>query len=60
MAICPGWQVAFHRLQWCLQRWRAPTWRDRAFCRTRPGLELSIRELIGAEQSRRWLARPTD
>ncbi len=49
LAICPDWQVAFDRLQWVLQYWRAPRWRDRAFCRTRGGLELRIRELIGRE-----------
>jgi len=48
-AICPGWQVASDRLQWVLQRWQAPRWRDRAFCRTRAGLELRIRELLGKE-----------
>jgi hypothetical protein len=49
IAICPGWQVAFDRLQWILQHWQAPRWRDRAFCRTRAGLELRIRELLGKE-----------
>jgi hypothetical protein len=49
IAICPGWQVASARLQWVLQHWRAPRWRDRAFCRTRSGLEQSIRELVGRE-----------
>ena len=49
VAICPGWQVAFDQTQWVLQHWRAPRWRDRAFCRTRSGLELRIRELIGQE-----------
>ena len=49
IAIGPGWQVAYDRLQWVLQRWRTPRWRDRAFCRTRSGLELRIGELIGRE-----------
>src|SRR4026209_2479679 len=49
IGICPGWQVAYDKLQWILQSWRAPRWRDRAFCRTRAGLELRIRELIGQE-----------
>ena len=49
MAICPSWQVAYDKLQWILQHWRAPRWRDRAFCRTRAGLELCIRELVGRE-----------
>ena len=49
LAICPGWQVAYDQIQWVLQRWRSPRWRDRAFCRTRSGLELRIRELIGGE-----------
>ena len=49
LAICPGWQVANSKTQWLLQHWRAPRWRDLAFCRTRGGLELSIRELIGRE-----------
>src|SRR6476661_5999649 len=49
VAVCPGWQVAYDKLQWILQHWRAPRWRDRAFCRTRAGLELSIREQVGRE-----------
>ena len=49
LAICPGWQVANSKTQWVLQHWRAPQWRDRAFCRTRGGLEIRIRELIGRE-----------
>ena len=49
IAICDGWQVSYDRLQWVLQRWRAPRWRDRAFYRTRAGLELSIRELVGPQ-----------
>jgi hypothetical protein len=49
IAICPGWQVVEDSLQWILQAWRAPRWRDRCFCRTRRGLEMSIRELIGPE-----------
>ena len=49
LAICPSWQVAYDKLQWILQHWRTPQWRDRAFCRTRAGLELSIRELVGRE-----------
>ena len=49
VAICPSWQVACDELQWILQHWRAPRWRDRAFCRTRAGLELSIREQLGRE-----------
>jgi hypothetical protein len=49
MHVCPGWRVAYDRIQWVLQCWRPPQWRDRAFCRTRAGLELRIRELIGKE-----------
>ena len=49
VAISPGWQVANSKTQWLLQHWRAPRWRDRAYCRTRSGLELRIRELIGRE-----------
>ena len=49
IAIWDGWQVSYDRLQWVLQRWRAPRWRDRAFYRTRAGLELSIRELVGPQ-----------
>ena len=48
-AICPGWQVAYDPLQWVLQHWQAPEWRNRAFCRTRAGLERNIREQIGRE-----------
>jgi hypothetical protein len=47
--ICAGWQVAYDRLQWKLQNWRSPDWPDRAFCRTRAGLEQRIGELIGPE-----------
>jgi hypothetical protein len=49
VAVCPGWRVAEDSLQWTLQRWREPKWRDSRFCRTRRGLEQSIRELIGPE-----------
>ena len=51
VAICPSWQVAYDKLQWILQHWRAPRWRDRAFCRTRSGLEQCIGELVGREFS---------
>jgi hypothetical protein len=47
--ICPGWRVVREELQWVLQRFQVPRWRDRAFCRSRSGLELRIRELIGEE-----------
>jgi hypothetical protein len=49
IAVCPGWQVAYDRLQWILQAWRTPRWRDRRFRRTRRGLEQSIRELTAPE-----------
>jgi hypothetical protein len=49
LVICPGWQVIDDGLQWMLQRWREPQWRNESFCRTRAGLEQSIRELVGRE-----------
>ena len=48
-AICPAWRVANNKTQWGLQHWRAPRWRDRAFCRTRGGLELAVREFVGKD-----------
>lgn len=47
IAINDGWRVIEDELQWILQRWQTPAWRNRSYCRTRSGLERCIREYCG-------------
>lgn len=48
IALNSGWRVTEDELQWILQRHQGGRWRDRSFCRSRPGLQRCIREYCGS------------
>jgi hypothetical protein len=52
------WRVISDDLQWILQYWREPKWRNRSFCRTKEGLRRCIREYCGESNGATllWLA----
>jgi hypothetical protein len=52
------WRVISDDLQWILQYWRAPSWRNHSFCRTKSGLRRCIREHCGEPNGATllWLA----
>jgi hypothetical protein len=52
------WRVISDDLQWILQCWRSPSWRNHSFCRTKAGLQRCIREHCGEANGATllWLA----
>jgi hypothetical protein len=52
------WRVISDDIQWILQCWREPSWRNHSFCRTSSALRRCIREYCGEPNGATlaWLA----
>src|SRR5262249_20176268 len=55
--LSPGWRVVSDALQWKLQTWRSPRWRDTRFCVSKSGLLQCINECVGPNVDPRALAQ---